>query len=201
MEPRAAAEPWNRTQGNGIKRFKGNIGFPRFPLARAENWRRPERCGNAPDRIRTCDLRFRRLENARLPEPFAAIVRQMCDLTVAVVSTEGQALDRLVRDQLARGLVRKAPLLQAAEKDSLSLCRKADHDRAQGIVVGLVASCEHADQLVYERVAHRAHALEVDQDIETARRKLLDLGSHLMRHWRGLGRRAACLQLHARAGA
>jgi hypothetical protein len=46
---------------------------------------------NAPDRIRTCDLRFRSPENARLAKPFAATLRPLCDLTVAVVSTEGQA--------------------------------------------------------------------------------------------------------------
>jgi hypothetical protein len=47
---------------------------------------------NAPDRIRTCDLRFRRPARHRSTEPFATPMWRICDLTVAVVSTEGQAL-------------------------------------------------------------------------------------------------------------
>lgn len=116
-----------------------------------------------------------------LPGPFAAILRPICDLSGAVVSAEGQALDPLMRDELARDLVGETPLLQAAEQDSLGLRREADDNRAQSLVIRLVARREHADQLVGERVAHRAHALEVDQDIATVRDKLLDLGSNLLR--------------------
>jgi hypothetical protein len=79
-----------------------------------------------------------------------------------------------------RDLIGEAPLFQAADQHSLGLRSKPDHNGTQRIVIGLVAGCKNANQLISEGIAHRAHALEVDQDIATASRELLDLRSDLL---------------------